>query len=112
MYFAYLKERVAHLDFIKKDHGFIVYTISKPDDMIFVCEMYIEPRFRNARLGSNLVQRVEAIGVEAGLSAMISNIDLAAQNYKDSLRAALAYGFEISGTNGTLIYLFKEIGGK
>jgi len=109
MYFDYIRERVANVGFIQEECGFVVYTINAQEGSIFVRELYVAPRFRKTKVGTGLMKKVEEIAKKDNINVMVANIDLLAKNYKDSLRAALAYGFEISGTNHNMVYLFKAL---
>lgn len=106
----YMNERFGH-ETIEFDSGFVSYSMKTP----FCCieDFYIHPERRRA--GEIMKYMNAVLHIAKGNSEIThlwSQVWANAQNATQSLRAALAYGFQVQNAEGGRIILTKEIGGE
>jgi GNAT superfamily N-acetyltransferase len=105
----YIRERLGK-EIVETDDGFATYYFPEPG-CCYIEDIYVRPEARRTGAGSRLADQVTEIALSKGSDRLIGSVDPKAFGSTDSMKALLAYGFELHGTDGKLIYLKKEIGG-
>jgi ribosomal protein S18 acetylase RimI-like enzyme len=93
LYAQYIKEREGR-EIIEKRWGFITYKIAGEECDIDT--VYIVPEYRNAKAASSLTESVIEIAKAAGCKTLIGYNDPETDGSSVSMKAMLAFGFELS----------------
>lgn len=102
----YVKEREGH-EVIEEPWGFLRYHIAPP--LLCIDDLYIQPEYRRGERGSELADRVTRIARESKCTHLWAQVWPHTLNATDSLKAVLAYGFQVTGAQNGAIILLKEI---
>lgn len=89
------------------DHGFAAYSIV--DSYCIIHDMYVEPGFRNSKVGSEMANHIKAICHEEGCDKMACTIDKRSRTYKQALKAIQGYGFKVIDNEGLYTTLERDI---
>jgi GNAT superfamily N-acetyltransferase len=107
MYAAYVAE-TTHGHVLETEQGFATYVY--PDDAtVYVKEIYIHPDFRKRGVASAITDRIEEEAKQRGCSKMLGSVVPSAKGSTSSMKALLAYGFEIDSSSADFILLRKAI---
>lgn len=104
----YIKERQGK-EILETGDGFATYYFPNPDTC-YIEDIYVRPEARRTGLASKMADQIVQIAKENRCQALIGSVSVAAFGSTESLKALLAYGFELEGLKGELIYLKKDIG--
>ena len=107
MWADYYHERLGGEVILKEGVGFCAYRVSGEE--IYLEEMYIDPKHRNAREASELADMVMDIGKERGCKTMTATVDLRTLTARDGLFATLGYGFKPVSAHNNVVCFAKEI---
>jgi GNAT superfamily N-acetyltransferase len=77
----------------------------------YIEDIYVRPEARRTGFGSWLADQVTKIALAKGCDRLVGSVDPTAFGATESMKALFAYGFQLHGTDGKLIYLTKQIGG-
>lgn len=106
MYADYAKERLSR-ETLETDYGFATYEFK--DDLCYISDIYVVPEARRSKVGSDIASKIEAIAKEKGAKKLLGSIVPAAKGSTGSMKAMLAYGFQIQSCHENFIWLEKEI---
>lgn len=106
LYAEYLKER-EDFETIESEDGFIVYRIY--GTQIFIRDLYVKVEKRNQGEGTRLAHLLVEIGKREGCTSLATSVCPTAGGSTVSLKAILAYGFELQRSTENLIFLQKKI---
>lgn len=109
LYAQYIKEREGS-SVIEEPWGFIEYRLAPP--VMRIESLYILPEYRKTNKGSELANRVTLLAWDAGATHLWAQVWVGALNATDSLKAILAYGFQITAAQNDCIILTKDISGE
>ena len=104
----YIKEREGN-DVIEEPFGFIEYSIALP--FLRIESIFIAKEQRDNGRGSDLANRVTQIAREASATHLWASVWIGALNATESLKAILAYGFQVTALQNDCIILTRDIGG-
>lgn len=104
MYAAFQKELYGR-KVIWDNNGFIVYK-PQEDGSMYLHSIYVDSSKRLKGAASILIEKVIFQEDPVSLS---SYVDTSAKNFNESLKAHLAYGFNIIQTTESAIILYKEL---
>jgi GNAT superfamily N-acetyltransferase len=102
----YIKERLGK-EIIEIAEGFATYYFFENDMCCYLEDIYIEPASRRKGVATILAKLVEEKAREKGAIVLFGSVLPAAGGSTASLKALLAYGFELHGIEGDLI-MFKK----
>lgn len=103
MYGAYLKERLGD-DIIENEKGFATYRFVG-EDTVYVIDVYVHPDFRKQGVASDFSDTIMEIGKKRGCTKMITSVVPSPNGSTNSIRAIIAYGFELdSAANGFILF--------
>ena len=106
LYGRYIEEREG-IKIIAHSDGFITYAINKKN--CWIHDIFIVPKSRRYKLGSNLADQVVDIAKKEGCTMLGAQCVVNTKNITDSVKALLGYGFEVVSANGGIITFAKEI---
>lgn len=92
---------------IEESWGFVEYRITLP--VLRIELFYVSPEVRHPAKTRELLNRVIQIAREAGATHLWSQVQTWTLNATDSLRACLAYGFQVQAAENGAIILIKEV---
>lgn len=93
---------------IEDENGFA--SAIRLEGYMYIDEIYVIPEKRKSNIASNYADKIAIIAKEEGYKKLLGSVDPKANGSTNSIKALLAYGFELLNINGSLIYLQKEIG--
>jgi ribosomal protein S18 acetylase RimI-like enzyme len=93
--------------FINHDNGFLEYIIKEKE--CFICELYIEPEYRETGVGSMLADKLLKIAQGYECEVITCRTDLDQLVPEAAVKAILAYGFKISGAADNKIFYYMEV---
>lgn len=106
-YASYIYERLGK-SIIEDDRGFA--TFSYINDMCYIEDIYVAPAHRLQSVGSEYANQISNEARAKGATKLVGSVNLKAKNGTASMRALLAYGFELDFCdNNQMIYLVKEL---
>lgn len=108
VYARYRYEREG-LTTIEKDYGFITFKILDNETTCFIQDLYIVPEKRMTGLGADLANEVAAYAKAQNCVQLAATVCPSAGSATDAIKAILAYGFQLVGSDTQLVYLSKEI---
>jgi GNAT superfamily N-acetyltransferase len=103
---SYIRESYNRQVF-EHDHGFATYSIIGMYCIIH--DMYVEPEFRNSKVGSEMANHIKVICSEEGCTKMACTIDKRSKTYKSALKAITEYGFKVIDNEGLYTTLERDI---
>lgn len=106
LYAKYLKERQG-IESLWNEHSFVTYRICGPE--CFIVDMGVESGSRGRGLGRRLVSDLSRIAREADARFLTANIHLKDKGANDTLQAAQACGFEVTGAHNDVLLISKKI---
>ncbi len=109
LYAKYVREREGNL-VLEEPWGFIEFRLALP--FMRIESIYVEPHLRKQNKATELADRIADIGRDGGATHLWTQVVLATQCATESLKAVLAYGFEVQIAQNGVIILTKEIGRK
>ncbi len=103
----YLKER-ENVDSIETEFGFCTYIIN--GDECYIRDIWIEPKYRQLKVATNLADKVAEIAKIQGCKYLTGTVSPRANNSTESLRVLLGYGMKLIDSNVNLIIFKKDLG--
>lgn len=107
LYSFYLKEREGY-EVVEAMGGFASYKILSPDE-IYIRDIYVVPSERRKGIASELADLVSDIGKNSHCKYLIGSVCPGAFGATESLKALLAYGFQLYQSKENMIWLRKEL---
>lgn len=101
-------EEYAGFETRKSEFGFLIFKLYG-DKTIYLRDFYILPKFRRSRKAWKMADDLFDEGRIRGATRVFTSIDLTVKKNSDGLKAALAYGFEVSHAEGQVLWLEKGI---
>jgi hypothetical protein len=108
-YAKYVHERCG-AKILEENSNFVVYRINGFE--CFIMEFYISEESRRAGKAREFISRLESIASENDCTHITGDIFLEANGAQDALISALLIGFKVVNTNGKVLIIAKEVGGK
>ena len=108
LYAAYLAER-GGAELVADPEGRGFATFAPTSEGMRVVDIFVRPEHRKSGVAAALADRIATIAKERAFTALIGTVDPRTNGATTSLRAQLAYGFEVVEVRGPLIVLKKEI---
>lgn len=105
-YAAYIQEK-AGLSLLEWDNAWITYSIQ--GDQCFIADLWVDPCFRRMKLGSEITNAIVKLAKLYECNKLTSTIMVNSNGVEDTMKAQIAYGFKIVGSDTEKIYLSKEI---
>lgn len=106
LYAEYIREREGK-EIVEDEKGFVTYTFVP--EGCYVVDIYVKPEFRKQGHAAALTDVVACVAKGKGCSKLIGSVCPQAKGSTDSLKALLAYGFQLDSCAPNLIYLKKEL---
>lgn len=92
---------------VEESFGFASYQITDKD--CYVEDVYVDPDHRLDYRATRLIDAVLDLAKEAGCETVSTTVNCGFKNPTASLKAALSYGFKVSGASNNIIILRMEI---
>lgn len=105
LYSKYIKEREG-ANILENDKAFCSYRLE--DKGLFICDIYVDEKYRKSNIGKELVDEVESLAKEKGLKESYCTVCVTSLNIADSCIFVRKCGYEPINAKGTLIY-FKKV---
>ena len=104
LFATYLKEREGS-ELVHDEKGFATYK-KHGQNNIYVVDVYVRPEFRKKRVASGYLNMIADI---TSCENLITSCDENANNWKESEKAILGYGFELKTRENTMRWYIKEM---
>lgn len=102
----YVRER-ERKDVYEDQDGFVTFIIEGPE--CYITDIYVRPEARKKGHGTLMVNHVAKYAASNGCTYLKGSIDPKTWGATDSMKAHLAYGFELWKVENPLIYLVKRL---
>lgn len=107
LYGQYIKERLGKEILECADKGFATYSFK--DNSCYIEDIYVCPDNRHEHIASHMTNSIAEIAKNKGCTSLLGSIVPSANYSTDSLKALLAYGFELDSCINNFIVLKKDI---
>lgn len=108
LYEKYILEREG-ARVIKNDHAFVAFKVV--EDAAFILNIYVEPEFRKSGLAKMMVDEAIKKSIDMGAKSIFGDIYFSDPNRAKTLATAIALGFDLFGSDGIKLVIFKDISG-
>lgn len=105
-YAKYLKEKIG-AEVIEWENAWASYFIG--EGYLFICDMWVDPMFRQQKIGSELLGALCSIAKENHCKHIRSSVMVNSADSTLALLAQIRVGFVVTGSNDEKIFLVKEI---
>lgn len=95
-YADYVKER-ENFQTLETRQGFATYIIE--GSCCYIRDIYVVPEARKSRVGSLLADCIAEIAKKEGCTMLVGSVCPATNNATNSLKALLAYGFQLASVD-------------
>lgn len=110
LFSKYIAEREGLEIYLHDDKGFMTFRMQGEDGSEFyIKDMYVSPEFRRQRISFEMADRVFAIAKNRGCKYVAGTLYRGASGNSESLKAMLAYGFEIHSWDADRVVLVKGL---
>lgn len=106
LYAQYIYERQGK-SCIEDEHGFATYYYVQ--NACYIEDIYVVQDSRKLGIASKYADMISEEAKSKGYSKLLGSVLIGTNGCTDSLKALLAYGFQLSATNNNLIFLTKDI---
>lgn len=103
---SYIYERQGK-SIIEDEHGFATYYYIK--DACYIEDIYVAQDSRRSGVGSKYADMIAEEAKSKGYTKLMGSVNLTTNGATDSLKALLAYGFQLATANNNIIFLLKDI---
>jgi len=91
----------------ENDFSLVVWTMK--DDMFYLEDIYIKPKFRNMGYGKELMKEISKLAKDNGCTKLLGSITMLCRYKDDNMAKFLKYGFKLHSLGENIIYLIKEL---
>lgn len=105
-YGLYIKEREGK-SILENEHGFFTYKIQGEE--CYIEDIFIKKESRRKNIGTEMADEIYKIAKASGCKFLTGSCIPSTNGATESMKAMLAYGFQIHSCTTDRIVLFKEI---
>lgn len=91
----------------ENETGFATYSIV--EDYAIIHAMYVQPFYRNAKVGSRMANDIKNIVKKEGCTKFVCEIDKASNTYDQAYKSITGYGFKLINENDRYLILERDI---
>ena len=106
--FAQYKQERENKHVLEVENGFATYYFPQAGTC-YLEDIFVAPAARKSRLCFSMADEIVAIAKKAGCVKLLGSVCAGTHNSTVSLKVLLAYGFQLHGVEGQMIYFVKEI---
>ena len=106
MFAAYHKERTGKDVFEVPDQGFAIYSFPTPEQ-VWIEDIYTVPEARKSGLARQIADEICEVARKRGCREALGSVWAGANGATTSIQVLLAYGMQLSHTEGKLL-VFKK----
>lgn len=106
LYADYIKEREGR-EIVEDEFGFATYRIARQE--CYIVDIYVSPEHRRSGHAKKYADKITEIARERGCTYLLGTIVPSTNGSTESMKALLAYGFQIHSCKEDMIFLTKEI---
>ena len=107
LYGDYLKERTND-QIYETEKGFATYRFID-DKTVYIIDIYVKPEDRKSGIASNISDYIVGLAKIRGCTKLLGTVVPSTKGCTNSLKALLAYGFELDSASQDIIILKKDI---
>jgi GNAT superfamily N-acetyltransferase len=107
LFAQYIYER-QNKSIVEDENGFASYYFI--GETCYIEDIYVIRGMRNKGIAAKMADKIAADAKAKNAKLLMGSVNINTNNPTDSIKALLAYGFELQSANQNMIFLVKKLG--
>ena len=107
MYAEYLTEKTDD-QILEVQEGFATYRYID-EKTVYIIDIYVKPEFRRNHIAKAMADTIVRLAKEKGCQILLGSVVPSAKGSTESLKALIAYGFQLHSSQQNFVVFKKEI---